>query len=123
MSFKFTGPWHCSFKSATMPIETFYVMYNAYRNLLCDVVGKRSASRPSNRQADSDVTTLARCGLVVEQLELEIVITDSKFEAAKLARDLVADYIMRYMKSMASMLYAIEAMTAKQIPLLTTQAR
>jgi hypothetical protein len=59
--------------------------------------------------------------VVVAPLELEFIITDSKFEAAKFVRDLVADDIMCCMESVASMLFAIEIMIAEQSAWLTTR--
>jgi hypothetical protein len=62
----------------------------------------------------------------VAPLKLGLIVTDAEFEAAKFARDLVADSIrvMHCMESMASMLLAaIEAMIAEQIPWLTTRTR
>jgi hypothetical protein len=81
--------------------------------------GRRRASRPS----DSNVNPLARCEAGVAPLKLGFIVTDSEFEAAKFTRELVVDNIMRCMDSMASMLFAIEAMIAEQIPWLTTRTR
>jgi len=60
---------------------------------------------------------------MIASLKLRLIITDAEFDAAKLARELVANDIMSSMKGMSRMLFAIDAMVTKQIPLLTTRAR
>jgi hypothetical protein len=65
--------------------------------------------------------------VVVAPLKLGFiaVVTDSEFKAVKFARDLVADKFTCCIESMATgtMLFAIEARIAEQIPWLTTRTR
>jgi hypothetical protein len=87
------------------------------------VMGCERWRRGANRPSYGNVIPLARCGVWVASLELGFIVTDAEFKAAKLARKLIADNIMRCMESMACMLFAIEMMIAEQIPGLTTRTR